>query len=74
MAVATYEVFEREGGKWGWKLVGPNGAVLAVDNGDGYDTQRIAESIAQSVITGDYKHARKQVSRLNQTTRGRYRL
>jgi uncharacterized protein YegP (UPF0339 family) len=49
-------VYRRADGKWAWQLIA-YGDVIAVDGGQGFDTEEEAAAAAESVIGGDYRNA-----------------
>lgn len=61
----TIEVYPRAGGKtWGWRLVAPNGQIIATDGGQGYESRTACEDMALDIIAaGKYRHA--DVSTIN---------
>ena len=38
-----FETYQREDGKWAWRLVAPNGRVIATDAGQGFRDRTDAE-------------------------------
>ncbi len=49
-------VYRRADGKWAWQLIA-YGDVIAVDGGQGFDSEEEAAAAADSVIGGDYRAA-----------------
>jgi hypothetical protein len=49
------EVYRRTDGRWGWRLSGGTGVVLAQDGGLGFDKLAQAENVAERVTGGDYR-------------------
>jgi hypothetical protein len=45
--------------KYGWKLVAPNGKVIATDGRQDYDHAVDAEDMAKDILSGKYSNYRK---------------
>jgi uncharacterized protein YegP (UPF0339 family) len=56
-------LIERKDGKWGWELKADNGQIIAVDGDQGYDNESDARSMADRVISGEFKDAKKMIRR-----------
>jgi uncharacterized protein YegP (UPF0339 family) len=54
MAGPSVEVHQRSDGKWAWRLVAPNGRIIATDGGQGYENRVDCERIAADVVGGHY--------------------
>jgi uncharacterized protein YegP (UPF0339 family) len=48
------DVYKRNDGKWAWRLVAPNGQIIATDGGQGYENRGDCEHIAIAVVRGVY--------------------
>ncbi|MFC6824958.1 HVO_2922 family protein [Halopelagius fulvigenes] len=46
--MATFEVFQDSAGEWRWRLVAPNGKIIA-DSGEGYQSKQGVERGIDSV-------------------------
>ncbi|MDP9988653.1 uncharacterized protein YegP (UPF0339 family) [Arthrobacter oryzae] len=57
--MAKRVVYEREDGTWAWRLVADNGNIIAVDGSQGYENKLDAQSMADKIIAGSYKDAKK---------------
>lgn len=47
----TFEVYEDSAGEWRWRLVAPNGNIIA-DSGEGYSSKQGAKRGIESVKAG----------------------
>jgi hypothetical protein len=47
----TFEVYEDAAGQWRWRLVAPNGNIIA-DSGEGYSSKQGAKRGIESVKAG----------------------
>lgn len=47
----TFEVYEDSAGEWRWRLVAPNGNIVA-DSGEGYSSKQGAKRGIESVKAG----------------------
>jgi uncharacterized protein YegP (UPF0339 family) len=56
-------LIERKDGKWGWELKADNGQIIAVDGDQGYDNENDARSMADRIISGEFKDAKKMIRR-----------
>jgi uncharacterized protein YegP (UPF0339 family) len=54
------DVYKRNDGKWAWRLVAPNGQIIATDGGQGYENRRDCEAVAKAVVRGDHAPDRYQ--------------
>lgn len=57
MNKATAEVYEREDGKWAWRLKAANGEIIATDGGQGYENKQDAQELVHNLVEGEYGHA-----------------
>lgn len=55
-------VFKREDGTWGWRLK-VNGRIVATDGSQGYSNESDARSMADRIISGEFKNADKKIIR-----------
>lgn len=60
---ATRLVYKRTDGNWAWQLTSSNGQVIATDGGQGYEGETDARSMADRIISGEFKNAEKKVRR-----------
>lgn len=51
---ARFETYEREDGRWGWRLRHSNGDVLATDHGQGYENRNDCQRIGLKVCLGSF--------------------
>ena len=56
-------VYERPDGKWGWRLKGNNGQIIATDGNQGYESEDTCRKMADKIIGGAYADAEKRISR-----------
>ena len=49
-----YEVYERAGGDYAFRVMASNGQVVATDGGQGYSAKANAESTASNLTSGAY--------------------
>lgn len=61
--VAKRVVYQRTDCLWGWRLVTDNGRIVATDGNQGYENEGDARSMADRIISGEFKKADKRVSR-----------
>lgn len=47
---ARAEVYRREDGRWAWRLVAPNGHIIATDGGQGYENREDAMAIIERYL------------------------
>lgn len=52
-------VIEREDKTWGWHLKAENGDIIATDGGQGYENEADCRAMADRVISGEFKDAKK---------------
>jgi uncharacterized protein YegP (UPF0339 family) len=57
--MAELNVYQRPDNNWGWRLISDNGNVIASDAGQGYEHGSMAEKMAEQVISGRYKDAKR---------------
>lgn len=50
----AYEVYERSGGAYAFRIKASNGQIVATDGGQGYSSKSAAESTAANIVDGDY--------------------
>jgi uncharacterized protein YegP (UPF0339 family) len=48
------DVYKRNDGKWAWRLVAPNGQIIATDGGQGYENRKDAERMGKAVTRGEH--------------------
>lgn len=48
------EVFLRSDAKWGFRIRASDGAILAVDGGQGYDTKATAWETLERIMHGEF--------------------
>ena len=51
------EVYQRNDGKWAWRLLASNGRVIATDAGQGYERRGACERMGLAVARGEYAPA-----------------
>lgn len=56
-------VYKRGDGKWAWHLKADNGQIVATDGGQGYNNENDCRAMADRIIGGHYKSARKMINR-----------
>jgi len=56
-------VYKRADGKWAWNLKADNGAIIATDGGQGYNNEGDCRTMADRVVEGHYKNAKKLINR-----------
>ncbi len=61
--MAERVLFMRSNGKWAWRLKGDNGNIIATDGNQGYDNEEDARSMADRIISGEFKDAEKKIRR-----------
>lgn len=61
--MAERNIYERPDGKWGWRLKADNGNVIATDGNQGYESETTCRSMADKIIGGHYKDAKKTITR-----------
>ena len=54
-------LYKRADGKWAWQLKASNGAIVATDGGQGYENESDARTMADYIISGGYKNAKKRI-------------
>lgn len=57
--MATRTVYQRPDKKWGWRLKSDNGNIIATDGGQGYENEADCKAMADKVVGGTYKDAKK---------------
>lgn len=48
-------VYHRSDGKWAWRIVAPNGEIVATDGGQGYENMQDAVDMVTFLVSGDYE-------------------
>jgi uncharacterized protein YegP (UPF0339 family) len=61
--MAERNLYKRVDGKWAWRLKADNGAIIATDGGQGYDNESDARSMADRIISGEFKDAEKTITK-----------
>ncbi len=61
--MAERNLYQRPDKKWGWRLK-VNGKIVATDHGQGYENESDARSMADRVVGGEFKDAKKTITRL----------
>lgn len=61
--MAERVLFKRSNGKWAWRLKGDNGKIIATGGNEGYENEEDARSMADRIISGEFKDADKKISR-----------
>ena len=61
--MAERVVIERKDGTWGWHLKADNGKIVATDGNQGYENESAAREMADRVIGGEFKDAKKKIRR-----------
>lgn len=49
------EIYPREDRRWSWRLIAPNGRVVATDGGQGYENEGDCARVAKAVARGAYR-------------------
>jgi len=57
--MAERVIYKRADGKWAWRLKGNNGVIVATDGSQGYENESDARAMADYIIAGGYKDAKK---------------
>jgi uncharacterized protein YegP (UPF0339 family) len=60
--MATRVVYERPDGRWGWQLKADHGLIIATDGTTGYESEQDALVMADRVIDGEFRNAKKYLS------------
>lgn len=55
-------LYKRTDGKWAWRLK-VRGEIVATDGSQGYDHEADARSMADRIISGEFKDAEKKISK-----------
>lgn len=61
--MAERHLYTRADGRWAWQLKADNGHIVATDGGQGYENEDDARRIADAVVSGQYKDAKKTITR-----------
>lgn len=56
-------LYARADGKWTWRLEADNNGILATDGGPGYENEDEARSMADRIISGEFRDADKKIVR-----------
>lgn len=62
--MAERNVYQRKDKKWAWQLKADNGKIVAVDGSQGYENELDCRAMADKVVGGTFKDARKTRSPL----------
>jgi uncharacterized protein YegP (UPF0339 family) len=54
---ARAEVFKRNDGRYGWRLIASNEQTIATDGGQGYENKSDATAMARRVKSGEWNAA-----------------
>lgn len=54
-------VYRRTDGKWAWRLEADNGRIIATDGAQGYERENDARTMADRIISGEFKDAKKMI-------------
>lgn len=52
-------VWQRKDKKWVWQLKADNGRIIAVDGSQGYENETDCRNMADRIIGGEFKAAKK---------------
>jgi uncharacterized protein YegP (UPF0339 family) len=55
------ELYRRSDGKWAWRIKAANGQIVAIDGGQGYESNTHARSTMEKVISGQYNGPIKEL-------------
>jgi uncharacterized protein YegP (UPF0339 family) len=61
--MAERVLFKRADGKWAWRLIADNSEIIATDGGQGYENEDDCRSMADRIISGEFKNAEKKIVR-----------
>lgn len=61
--MAERNLYTRPDGKWAWRLKADNGKIIDTDGGQGYDNEDDARSMADRIIGGEFRGAKKTITR-----------
>ena len=59
--MAERVLYKRTDGKWAWRLKADNGEIIATNGGQGYENEADARSMANRIIGGEFKDAKKVI-------------
>lgn len=59
---AERNLYQREDYKWAWRLK-VNGKIVASDAGQGYENEDDARRLADRIVAGEFKDAKKTIAR-----------
>ncbi|MEA5456836.1 DUF1508 domain-containing protein [Sinomonas sp. JGH33] len=54
-------LYTRNDGRWGWRLEEDNGRIIAIDGGQGYESESTAREMADMIVGGHFKGAKKMI-------------
>lgn len=54
-------LYKRSDGKWAWRLEADNGRIIATDGAQGYENKDDARDMADRIIGGEFKDAKKMI-------------
>jgi uncharacterized protein YegP (UPF0339 family) len=57
--VAERIVYQRDDNTWGWRLKADDGQIVATDAAQGYENEADATSMADRIIGGEFKDAKR---------------
>lgn len=61
--MAERVLYTRTDGKWAWRLVADNDRIIATDGSQGYENEDDCRSMADRIISGEFKNAEKKIIR-----------
>jgi len=59
---AERNLYEREDGKWGWRLK-VSGRIVATDGNQGYENEADCREMADRIVGGEFADAKKTITR-----------
>jgi len=48
------DIYLRTDGRWAWRLIAPNGQVIATDGSQGYEKRADCARVADAIVRGAY--------------------
>jgi uncharacterized protein YegP (UPF0339 family) len=61
--MAERNLYKRVDGKWAWRLKADNGRIIATDGSQGYDNESDCRAMADRIIKGEFKDAKKTITK-----------
>ena len=61
--MAERVLYQRADQKWAWRLVADNGNIIATDGSQGYENEADARQMADRIVAGEFKEAKKKIIR-----------